>query len=201
VTPSSPGEVSRLLQQWHEGDAAAYEKLIPLVYGELRRIAGRHMAREQPGRTLQPTALANEAYIRLVGAGTVGFQNRVHFCAVASHVMRRILVESARRRGSRKRGGSVCFVSIHDAGGLPQTADSQLVALDDALKALMELDPRKAKVVELRHFGGLSLEEAAEVLHVSPETVKRDWKLAKIWLLRELSRSARDLPPKARLDD
>ena len=186
---SSPGEVSRLLQKWHEGDAAAYDTLIPLVYAELRRIARRHMAREQGGCTLQATALANEAYIRLIGAGNAGFQNRVHFCAVASTVMRRILVESARRRDARKRGRSVCFVSMEKADGFPQTTDSQLVALDDAVSTLAGFDPRKAKVVELRHFGGLSVEETAEVLHVSPETVKRDWKLAKIWLLRELSRS------------
>ncbi len=189
MTPSSQGEVSRLLQKWHEGDAAAYDELIPLVYPELKRIARRHMAREQPGRTLQATALANEAYLRLVGAGNAGFQNRTHFCAVASHVMRRILVESARRRGSRKRGRSLCFVSLDEAHGLPPTTDSQLVALDDALSMLTDLDPRKAKIVELRHFGGLSVEETAEVLRVSPETVKRDWKLAKIWLLRELNRS------------
>src|SRR5208282_4461311 len=162
-------------------------QLAPLVYKELHRLAHRYMARERPGHTLQTTALVNEAYLRLVDAGKVNFQNRAHFFAVSAQVMRRILVEFARRHGSRKRGGDVQRVSLEESLVVYGERGADLVALDDALQALAALDARRSRAVELRFFGGLSVEEAAEVLGVSPETVMHDWKLAKAWLLREMS--------------
>jgi RNA polymerase sigma factor (TIGR02999 family) len=182
-------DVTQLLQAWSEGDKRALDKLMPLVYQELHRLAHRYMAHQRPGHTLQTTALVNEAYLRLVDAGKVNLQNRAHFFAVSAQMMRRILVEFARRHGSQKRGGEVPRVSLEESLVVYGQRGADLVALDDALQALAELDPRKSQVVELRFFGGLTEEETAEVLKVSPDTVLRDWKMAKRWLARELSHS------------
>ena len=184
---SQTAEVTRLLRAWGAGDHEALERLAPLVYDELHRIAGSFMRREHPGNTLQTTALVNEAYLRLVDATGVRWQDRAHFFAISARMMRRILVDAARARGSGKRGGGTLRLNLDDSiDGIP-ARDNQLVDLDEALNALAEFDPRKAKVVEMRFFAGLSVEEAAEVLQVSPQTVMRDWKLARAWLLRALS--------------
>jgi RNA polymerase sigma factor (TIGR02999 family) len=179
-------KITRLLVAWGHGDPRALDALAPLVQQELHRIAVREMAGERPGHILQPTALVNEAYLRLVDAHDVQWQNRAHFFAVACRIMRRILVDAARARDRGKRGGGALQLSLADVSEqtLPQTQD--LVGLDDALKALESLDPRQSQVVELRFFGGLSLEETAEVLNVSIGTVRRDWSLAQAWLYREL---------------
>jgi RNA polymerase sigma factor (TIGR02999 family) len=182
-------EVTRLLTAWSQGDEQALELLMPLVYQELRRLAKRYMARENPGQTLQATALVHEAYLRLIEQRLVSWQNRAHFFAISAQMMRRILVDRARARHYDKRGGEACHISLDDALVVSPEKDAELVDLDDALKSLAMLDPRKSRVVEMRFFGGLSVEESAEVLKVSVDTVMRDWKLAKVWLLRELSRS------------
>ena len=176
-----------LLEAWGRGDRAAFDALVPLVHDELKRIARRHMRRERGEHTLQPSALVNEAYIRLLDVARIEWQNRAHFFAMAARVMRRILVDSARARKFQKRGGGAQIASLDEALVASTTPGPDLVALDDALNALSEMDPRKAQVVEMRFFGGLSAEETAEVLHVSLGTVMRDWRLAKVWLLRELS--------------
>ena len=183
-----PSGVTQLLKAWSGGEESALEKLVPLVYTELRRLARRHMARERPGQTLQATALVNEAYLRLVDAPQASWQNRAHFFAVCAQMMRRILVDRARSRQALKRGTGGPALELDEAVVVAGGRGADLVALDDALKDLATLDPRKAQVVELRFFGGLSVEETAEVLKVSKETVMRDWKLAKSWLRRELSR-------------
>ena len=188
---SSNHEVTLLLKAWSVGDEAALEKLTPLVYQQLHNIARRYMAGERPGHTLQTTALVNEAYLRLVDSRKVNWQDRAHFFAVSAQLMRRILIDFARSRGYLKRGGAVPHVSLDETPSVCNEPDVNLVALDDALKALSAVDERKSKVVELRFFGGLSVEETAEVLRVSTDTVIRDWRLAKIWLLRELSRGSR----------
>lgn len=181
-----PREVTQLLLAWNDGDESALEKLLPLVYAELRRLAKRRMRLERPDHTLQTSALINEAYLRLVDVRNVHWQNRAHFFALCARLMRRILVDYARTRHYAKRGGGVQPISLDQPP--PVAARSpDLVLVDDALHALAEVDARKAQVVELRFFGGLTAEETAEVLKVSPETVRRDWKLAKVWLLRELS--------------
>jgi RNA polymerase sigma-70 factor, ECF subfamily len=185
--PSSH-DVTRLLKAWSTGDEAALAKLTPLVYRQLRAIARRYMAGERDGHILQTTALVHEAYVRLVDCGRVNWQDRAHFFAVSAQLMRRILIDFARSRGYLKRGGDVPHISLEEAPSVSNEPDVNLVALDDALKALAALDERKSKVVELKFFGGLNVEETAEVLRVSSDTVMRDWKLAKIWLLRELSR-------------
>ncbi len=185
---ASPHEVTQLLVAWSDGDEAALEKLAPLVYDELRRLARRHMAGERRGHTLQTTALVNEAYLRLVNWREVRWQNRAHFFAVSAQMMRHILVDFARSRSYQKRGAGALQVSLDEAASLSDERGADLVALDEALTALAAVDERKSKVVELRYFGGLSVEEAAEVLKVSPETVMRDWRLAKVWLLREMTR-------------
>src|SRR5438034_1472274 len=190
MTPS-PKEVTQLLVAWSNGDKVALEQLMPLVYDELRRLAHRYMGRERPGHTLQTTALVNEAYLRLVNSREVRWQNRAHFFAVSAQMMRRILVDFARSRQYLKRGGGALQVSLAEAAGITSERGADLVALDDALNALAEVDKRKSEVVELRFFGGLSVEETAEVLKVSAETVMRDWKLAKVWLLRELEKPRR----------
>ena len=182
----SQHDVTLLLQDWRQGDQGALERLMPLVYEELRRLAHRYMTRERAGHTLQTTALVNEAYLRLVDASQVPFQNRTHFFAISANLMRRILVDFARKRGYKKRGGDARRVEFDEAFFPSRGRASDLIALDDALNTLAQLDPRKAKVVELRYFGGLTPEETAEVLSVSPDTVFRDWRLAKVWLLREL---------------
>jgi RNA polymerase sigma factor (TIGR02999 family) len=188
MTPAPP-EVSRLLRAWSEGDAAALDQLLPLVYEELRRMARRYMDRQSPGHTLETTALIHEAYLRLVDQSEVKWQNRAHFFGVAATAMRHILVDYARTRQAAKRGGEVRLVSLDEAAVVSRERAAEMVALDDALQALAALDQRKSRVVELRYFGGLSVEETAEVLKVSRETVARDWRLARTWLLRELSRT------------
>lgn len=192
MTRSSPQEVSLLLHAWRNGDEAALGTLMPLVYDELHRLAHRYMMHERAGHTLQTTALVNEAYLRLIDANGVDWQDRTHFFAICANLMRRILVDFARSRGYQKRGGNVKKVALEESVLVSPEPGVDLVKLDDALKALARIDPRKAKVVELRFFGGLSEEEAAEVLKVSRETVKRDWRLAKVWLLEELSDEGRD---------
>ena len=190
----SPQEITQLLRAWSGGAENALDKLVPLVYGELHRMARRYMAREQPGNTLQVTALVNEAYLKLihsrglVDSRQASWQNRAHFFAVCAQVMRRILVDRARSRRAGKRGMGTRALELDEALVAAQGLSADLVALDDALKDLAALDPRKGQIVELRFFGGLSVEETAEVLKVSKETVMRDWKLAKSWLRRELSR-------------
>jgi RNA polymerase sigma factor (TIGR02999 family) len=181
-------EVTALLASWTEGDEDALNRLLPLVEQELRRLARQQMRSERPGHLLQPTALVNEAYLRLVDIQRMRWQNRAHFFAVAARLMRRILVDAARSRQYQKRGGRAQHVSFDEALLVSAEAPDQLVALDDALEALAAFAERKSQVVELRYFGGLSVEETAEVLKISPETVMRDWKFAKTWLLRELSR-------------
>jgi RNA polymerase sigma factor (TIGR02999 family) len=176
-----------LLLAWGRGEADAFDRLVPLVHEELRRLALRYMSRERPGHTLQATALVNEAYLRLIEIDQVRWQNRAHFFAMSARAMRRILVDSARAKGSEKRGGGIPRVALDDALLVGPMADPSLVALDDALLALEAFHPRKSQVVELRYFGGLSIEETSEALHISPDTVKRDWQFAKLWLLRELS--------------
>ena len=180
-------EVTEMLQAWCDGDRDALERLTPLVHAELRRLARRYMSRERPGHTLQTTALVNEAYERLIDWKNVRWQNRAHFFGVSANLMRRILVDYARAR-PREEGREVRRVSLAEAGAVPGGRDADLVALDEALDALAEIDPRKARVVELRFFGGLSVEETAEVLGVAPITVTREWNKAKLWLHRELSR-------------
>jgi RNA polymerase sigma factor (TIGR02999 family) len=183
-----PGaNVTALLVSWGAGDESALSQLIPLVHGELRRLARRLMRGERDGHTLQTTALVNEAYMRLVDLSRVRWQDRAHFFAISARLMRRILVDHARSRKYVKRGGGTRQIAFDEALVLPHERAADLVALDDALEALAAVDPRKSQVVELRYFGGLSVEETAESLGVSGETVMRDWRLAKAWLLRELS--------------
>jgi RNA polymerase sigma factor (TIGR02999 family) len=176
-----------MLVAWSNGDKSALERLTPLVHDELHRLAHRYMNRERPGHVLQTTALLNEAFLRLVDSSHVRWQNRAHFFAVSAQLMRRILVDFARSRNYKKRGGNAVQVSLDEALAISPERGADLVALDDALTALAEIDERKSRVVEMRFFGGLSIEEVAEVLKVSPDTVMRDWRLAKVWLLRELS--------------
>jgi len=185
---TTPQEVSQLLRAWSDGDQTALDKLMPLVYEELRRMAKRHMDRQNPGHTLQTTALIHEAYLRLIDQKETRWQNRAHFFAVAARAMRSILVDYARARQAAKRGGEAVVVSLDEAAVASDERAAEMVALDDALEGLAAFDRRKCRVVELRYFGGLSVEETAEVLKVSPETVARDWRLARTWLLRELSK-------------
>jgi RNA polymerase sigma factor (TIGR02999 family) len=183
----SQQHVSQLLVDWSNGDEAALDKLMPLVYEELRQLARKHMRRENPGHTLQTTALVNEAYLRLVGQQAIQWQNRAHFFAIASRVIRRILVDHARSRHRAKRGGGARKVSLEGAAVTSPDQPLDMIAIDEALTRLAALDDRKGRVVELRLFGGLTNEEAAEILNVSPNTVMRDWSLAQAWLRRELS--------------
>jgi RNA polymerase sigma factor (TIGR02999 family) len=181
-------EITRLLLAWGQGDSSALEKLMPLVYVELRKLARRYMNRQRPDHTLQTTALVNEAYLRLIDSSRVQWQDRAHFFAVAAQMMRRILVDAARARGAAKRMGGTFLVEFSEEIAVPAAKDSSLIALDDALTTLAKLDARKAQVVELRYFVGLTVDETAEVLQISPESVRRDWKIAKSWLAREVSR-------------
>jgi RNA polymerase sigma-70 factor (ECF subfamily) len=192
-TTSSQG-VTQLLRAWSRGDQGALEALIPLIYQELRQRAHRYMGRERRGNSLQTTALINEAYLRLVGSAPVAWESRSHFFAIAARMMRRILVDHARSRRSLKRGGEGRPVSLDEEHLVVGQPHRDLVSLDDALDALATLAPRKVRVVELRFFAGLSVEETAGVLNVSSQTVLRDWKLAKVWLLREMRRGGRELP-------
>jgi RNA polymerase sigma-70 factor, ECF subfamily len=184
------GEITHLLQGWRAGDRKALDELLPVVYQELQRLAHFQLRNERPGHTLQTTALVNEAYLRLVGMNAPQWEGRSHFFAIAAQLMRQILVDYARRHRAMKRGGQVETLSLDDMGflDLGQGRGTDVVALDDALKALEKIDERKAHVVELRFFGGLSFEEAAEVLKVSSITVQRDWSTARAWLHREMSR-------------
>jgi len=179
-------DVTSLLARWQDGDEAALQQLVPIVHEELRRLARRQMAGERPGHTLQPTALVNEAYLRLINLKQMQWQNRAHFFAMGARLMRRILVDFARSRGYQKRGGGAKQVSFTEALDVAGDQATDVVALNDALEALADVDERKSRVVELRFFGGMSVEETAEVLNVSRETIKRDWKFAKMWLLRQL---------------
>ena len=188
MAAKSSHDVTGLLLAWGEGDRTALDRLIPLVHDELHRMAHRYMSGEREGHTLQTTALINEAYLRLVDSGRMHWQNRAHFFAVSAEVMRRILVDFARSRHYQKRGGNAVHLPLDQAPEVSHERESDLVALDEALNALAAIDQRKSKIVELRFFGGLSVKETAEVLKVSPDTVMREWKLAKVWLLRELSR-------------
>jgi len=183
----TPEQVTQLLVDWGNGDRAALDRLIPLVYDELRRLARYYMRRERAGVTLQTTALVNEAYMRLADQRDVRWQNRAHFFAIAAQLMRRILVDQARKRTNSKRGGDVRKVSLDEAAVMSQARAADLIALDEALSGLEAIDQRKSKVVELRFFGGLNIEETAAVMAISPATVQREWSMAKAWLYRELS--------------
>jgi RNA polymerase sigma factor (TIGR02999 family) len=188
MTTLSQQDVTGLLLEWRQGDRAALDKLTPLVYGELRRIAHRYMQQEREGHTLQTTALVNEAYVRLVGEQRIDWQNRAHFFAVMAQVMRRVLIDHARRRRYAKREGVAQQVPLEETTAMSDERAAELVALDEALDELMKLDARKSRVVELRYFGGLSLEETADVLEVSVMTVRRDWRVAKAWLYQAMKK-------------
>ena len=183
---ASKAGITELLDAWSNGDQSALNKLVELILPDLRRIAKHHLDRERPGHSLQTTALVNEAYLRLVGMRKVNWKDRAHFFAFSAQLIRHILVDAARARRSRKRGGYAVKVTLTEALAVSDRRSADLVALDDALNTLSAVDPRKAKMVELRFFGGLSVKETAEVLHVAPNTVLRDWKLAKAWLWREI---------------
>ena len=185
---SSPGHVTRLLDAWSRGDKAALDALMPLVHAELKRVARRQLARERPGHTIQPTALVNEAYVRLADERAMQWQDRAHFFAVAAGLMRFVLVDYARRRMARRRGSGRAAVHLDSALEVPDPRAEDVLAIDAALSDLARVDERKARVVELRVFAGLTVDESAHVLGVSPMTVARDWRFARTWLQRELSR-------------
>ncbi len=188
TTPfSTRQQVTQLLGDWRGGDEAALEKLFPLVQPELHRLAHHYMSRERPGHTLQTTAILNEAYLRLVKDAEPRWQNRTHFVAAAAQLMRRIMVDHARERRALKRGGGMLKVTFDEAALVTETRSEELLALDEALQGLAAQDPRKSQIVELRYFGGLTIEEAAEFLEVSPRTVEREWTMAKAWLYRALN--------------
>jgi len=187
--PALPQEITQLLMNWSQGDKAALDQLVPLVYPELRRLAKRHMDREDPAHTLQTSALINEAYLKLVDQQNVEWQNRAHFFAVAARVMRHILVDHARTRNYAKRGGGAPKLPLDEAAALTEQRAGQLIALDDALRDLAALDERKSQIIELRFFGGLSLEETAEVMKISPSTVQREWRAAKAWLHHTMTKT------------
>lgn len=187
----SPSQVTKLLQGWRAGEQGAPDELLPLVYDELRRVAHHYLRNERPHHTLQSTALVNEAYLRLVGQDLPKWESRAHFFAIAAQLMRQILVDYARRHRASKRGSGACMLELDDAAGLPQRKSVDVVALDDALNTLAEIDPRQSRVVELRFFAGLSLEETSEVMGIATATVQRDWTAARAWLHREVSRSSR----------
>jgi RNA polymerase sigma factor (TIGR02999 family) len=185
-------EVTQLLIQWSNGDKTALNKLMPLIYNELRQLARHYMSRERPGHTLQTTALVNEAYVRLVNRKHVQWQNRAHFFAIAAQLMRSILVDHARSHAYAKRGGGAPKIALDQVIVVSQQRAGEVVALDDALKQLAEIDAQQSRIVELRFFGGLTIEETAEVLGLSPATIKREWSTAKAWLYHELNKSERD---------
>jgi RNA polymerase sigma factor (TIGR02999 family) len=192
--PEMPGaqkqmDITQLLLEWGGGDATALEQLMPVVYSELRKIARRFMRRQGPNNTLQTTELVNEAYLRLIDSSRVNWQNRTHFFAVSAQLMRRVLVDAARRRNSQKRGGGQVRVTLDDRLDIAEADGTDVVALDEALRRLAELNPRHSRIVELRYFGGLTEDQVAELLEVSPRTVRRDWSLAKAFLFRELSKA------------
>ena len=185
---SSPNSVTQLLVNWGRGDPKALEELTPLVYGELRRLAARHLRRERPDNTLQSTALVHEAYLRLVDQKSVRWQNRAHFFGIASQLIRRILVDHARRHHAAKRGAGEVALCLDEAAALPNQRGVDLIALDDALVELARIDPQQSRIIELRFFTGLTVEETAEVVGISSATVKRDWTAARAWLRRQISR-------------
>ena len=185
---TAPKDVTELLVDWGKGDKRVLDQLMPLVYNELHRIASRYLRRERQGHTLQTTALINEAYLRIVDQKNVNWQNRAHFFGVAAQMMRRILVDHARSHLYAKRGGGAPKLTLDEAIATPQERDLELVALDDALTTLAEIDPQQGRIIELRFFGGLTIEETAEALSISPATVKRDWNMAKAWLYGEISK-------------
>ena len=187
MSEDQTGQITQLLQAWQGGNQAALERLAPLVYAELRKMAHGYMRTEREAATLQATALVNEVYLRLVDAGSVDWHDRAHFFAVSAQMMRRILVDAARARLRAKRGGHAAKLNLDAIPDLSSARGSELMAVDDALTTLAKLDPRKAKVIELRFFGGLSVEETAAVLKISPQSVMRDWWLARSWLMREIS--------------
>jgi RNA polymerase sigma factor (TIGR02999 family) len=186
VSDSEPGEVTALLHAWHAGDEDAYRQVSTILYGELKRQAAQCMRRQRPGDTLQATALVHETFMRLTGAGQVAWQDRKHFLAVAARTMRRVLVDLARAKSSTKRGSRAAHVPLDSGVVVEGTSVVDLIALDEALEALATFDARKVRVIELRFFAGLTVEETAQVLEVAPDTVARDWRLARTWLLREL---------------
>lgn len=187
MLPAASTQVTQLLARWSNGDRAAREALIPLVYDELRRIARSALSRQRPGHTLESTALVHEAYVRLVGRTSVRFESRTHFFAVASHLMRRILVDHARKHNAAKRGGANVTLVLDDSVDVPDKREINLSALDEALTALAKLDERQASIVEMRFFGGLSIDETSQVLAISPATVKREWMTARSWLYDALT--------------
>jgi RNA polymerase sigma factor (TIGR02999 family) len=191
MTAASPQEVTRLLAAWSDGDEAALEQLVPIIHTELRRLASHYLKRERPGHTLQTSALVNEAYVRLINWKTARFESRAHFFGVSAQLMRRILVDFARHR-PRVQGDSVRQVSLEEALSVAAEPGADLVALDEALVQLAQLDPRKARIIELRFFGGMSVDETAEFLGISPATALREWQKAKAWLYRELSADKED---------
>jgi RNA polymerase sigma factor (TIGR02999 family) len=188
MTEAQTHEVTQLLIDWSNGDQAALDKLVPAVDRELRRLAHHYMRGERPDHTLQTTALVNEAFVRLVNRKSIQWQNRAHFFGIAAQLMRTILVDHARSHACAKRGGGAGRLELDEALAVSQQKASEVIALDDALKALALIDPQQSRIVELRFFGGLTVEEAAEVLHVSPATIKREWSSAKAWLYRELAK-------------
>ena len=184
-----PNEITQQLIAWSKGDATALERLIPTVYQELRRMADRYLRAESAGHSLQPTALVHEAYLRLIDQTQVEWQNRAHFFGVAAQMMRRILVDHARSKQRDKRGGHARNLSLNEAGYFSHERAAELVELDDALQLLADIDARKSRVVELRYFGGLTIEETAQVLEIAPNTVIRDWNMAKAWLYQQLDKT------------
>ena len=184
----APHDVTQLLKDWSGGDQAAADKLMPLVYEELRRLAHNYMRHEKPGHTLQTSALVNEAYVRLVDQSRIQWESRAHFFGIAARLMRQILVDQARRRNFAKRGGGAVRVSLNDATAIAQEQSASVMALDEALRTLEQTDPRKSRIVELRFFGGMSIEETAAALKISPGTVMREWTFARAWLRNEMSR-------------
>jgi RNA polymerase sigma factor (TIGR02999 family) len=191
VEHEPPSEVTLLLQGWRDGDRNALDALLPLVYEELRRLAHFQLQRERQDHTLQTAALVHEAYLRLIGLNPPRWESRTHFFAIAAQLMRQILVDYARRHVAVKRGGGACKVSLEEATLVSKQKDVDVLSLDDALKALAKIDPRQSRVVELRFFAGLSLEEISEALEIAPATVQRDWTAARAWLHREISRNSR----------
>ena len=197
VSPGTSAEITRLLRAWGRGDSAALDRLTPLVYEQLHRMARRYMRNERPGHTLQPTALVNEAFLSLVDTRNLDWTDRAHFYAVCARAMRRILVDAARSRAAIKRGGQAdraehtTAINLDDLPSPGTEISAQVCALDEVLNTLAQIDPRRAQVVELRFFGGLTVEETGQVLQVSPQTVMRDWRLARAWLARELSQSSK----------